>query len=164
MKMIKRDAVFSCETKNLLFGVRFSPPMKLFQAIALSLVLTSAVSAASSQNSRKQIGRPVPAEAKAAPTGQSLPGAQPLNLAIGVPVRNEDALNKFLADLYNAGSPNFHRYLTPEQFTEQFGPTQTDYQAVIDFATNHGLTVTAAHPNRRGESFPGEIKRLPASA
>ena len=31
-------------------------------------------------------------------------------------------------------SPNFHHYLTPEQFTEKFGPSQEDYQAVIDFA------------------------------
>ena len=39
--------------------------------------------------------------------------------------------------------PNYHHYLTPEQFTERFGPTEQDYQAVIAFAKANGLTVTA---------------------
>jgi subtilase family serine protease len=29
-----------------------------------------------------------------------------------------------------------------------FGPTEQDYQALTDFATAHGLTVTGRHPNR----------------
>jgi len=29
-----------------------------------------------------------------------------------------------------------------------FGPTEQDYQAIINFAQASGLTVTATHPNR----------------
>ncbi len=71
-----------------------------------------------------------------------------LQLAIGLPLRNQEALGAFLQQLYDPTSPQYHHYLTPEQFTEMFGPTEQDYQAVIAFAQSHGLTVTARHPNR----------------
>ncbi len=78
----------------------------------------------------------------------SLPGANSLNLAIGLPLRNQQALDDLLQQLYDPASPSFHHYLTPEQFTEQFGPTEQDYQAVIDFAKANGLTITGKHLNR----------------
>ena len=77
-----------------------------------------------------------------------LPATNQLHLAIGLPLRNEEALNKLLQEIYDPASTNYHRYLTPEQFTAQFGPTAQDYQAVIDFARTNGLTVTATHSNR----------------
>jgi subtilase family serine protease len=81
------------------------------------------------------------------PTGQ-LPATKSLHLAIGLPLRNEAALDKLLQQIYDPASPNFHRYLTPEQFTEQFGPTEQDYQKVIAFAKRNGLTVTGTSANR----------------
>ena len=77
-----------------------------------------------------------------------LPASQHLNLAIGLPLRNREALTNLLHDLYDPASPSFRQYLTPQQFTEQFGPSEADYQAVIAFARANGLTVTVKHPNR----------------
>ena len=71
-----------------------------------------------------------------------------LRLAIGLPVRNQAALNTLLQQIYDPASPNYHHYLTPAEYTAQFGPTTADYQAVQDFAAANGLTVTATHPNR----------------
>jgi uncharacterized repeat protein (TIGR03803 family) len=71
-----------------------------------------------------------------------------LNLAIGLPTRNQDALALLLQQLYDPASTNFRQFLTTEQFTESFGPSEQDYQAVIAFANSHGLTVTATYPNR----------------
>lgn len=71
-----------------------------------------------------------------------------LHLAIGLPVRNQVALNALLQQIYDPASPNYHHYLTPAEYTAQFGPTAADYQAVQDFAAANGLTVTATHPNR----------------
>jgi subtilase family serine protease len=78
-----------------------------------------------------------------------LPAATTLQLAIGLPLRNKADFNNFLADLYTPGSPNFRKYLTPGQFTEKFGPTEQDYQALIQFAKTNGLTVTGTHSNRK---------------
>jgi uncharacterized repeat protein (TIGR01451 family) len=71
-----------------------------------------------------------------------------MNLIIGLPLRNQAALSNLLQQIYNPASPNFHHYLTPARFAEQFGPTADDYQAVMDFATTHGLRVTGIHSNR----------------
>ena len=52
-----------------------------------------------------------------------LPGTNSLRLAISLPLRNSDALASLLQRLYDPASPDYHRYLTPAQFTERFGPT-----------------------------------------
>jgi uncharacterized repeat protein (TIGR03803 family) len=89
-----------------------------------------------------------PAAAKnAAPAGPTSRWTR-LDLSISLPWRNQDALARLLHELYDPASPNYHRYLTPQQFADQFGPTEEDYDAVIRFAESHGLTVTARHPNR----------------
>jgi subtilase family serine protease len=71
-----------------------------------------------------------------------------LHLAIGLPLRNQEALTNSLQQIYDPGSANYHHYLTPEQFAARFGPTEQDYQKVINFAKANGLTVTGTHPNR----------------
>jgi len=75
-------------------------------------------------------------------------GWKQLNLAIGLPLRNQDALNRFIAEVNDPASPNFRHYLTPEQFAQRFGPTEQDYEAVARFAQAHRLRVTGRHPNR----------------
>jgi len=81
------------------------------------------------------------------PVGR-LPASRHLQLAISLPLRNQRALTDLLAQLQNPASPNYHKYLTPAQFAERFGPADPDYQAVVAFAQAHGLRVTAKHPNR----------------
>ncbi len=77
-----------------------------------------------------------------------LPATRQLSLTIGLPLRNGELLTNLLQQIYDPASTNYHRYLTPEQFAAQFGPTQQDYQAVIAFAKSNHLTVTGLHPNR----------------
>jgi kumamolisin len=94
----------------------------------------------------------VTGEAKA--LGQ-LPATQTLRLVIALPLRNQQALDNLLADLYNPNSPSYRQFLTVDQFTAQFGPTQDDYNAVINFAQEHGLTVVATSPNRLNVDVTG---------
>ena len=77
-----------------------------------------------------------------------LSGETNLQLAIGLPLRNQEALTNLLQQIYDPASPNYHHYLTPEDFAAQFGPTEEDYQKVKDFATASGFTISATHPNR----------------
>lgn len=89
-----------------------------------------------------------------------LPATNRLDLAIGLPLRNQDALNKLLAEIYDPGSTNYHHYLTPEQFAAQFGPTEEDYQSLIHFAKTNGLTVTATYPNRALLDVSGSVATI----
>ena len=77
-----------------------------------------------------------------------LPATNHLYLAIGLPLRNQAALDELLRELYDPQSTNYHKFLTTPEFTARFGPTEPDYQAVIQFAQASGLTVAGTHPNR----------------
>jgi uncharacterized repeat protein (TIGR01451 family) len=80
-----------------------------------------------------------------------------LRLAIGLPLHNREALTNLLEQLYDPASPNYRHFLTPEQFTAQFGPTEQDYQAVVNFAKANGLVVTGTHPNRMLLDVSGKV-------
>ncbi|HWX18291.1 MAG TPA: protease pro-enzyme activation domain-containing protein, partial [Candidatus Binatia bacterium] len=81
------------------------------------------------------------------PTGR-LSATTNLNLAIGLPLRDKEGLSKLLQQLYDPASTNYQHYLSAPEFAERFGPTEQDYQAVIEFAKRNGFTVTGTHPNR----------------
>jgi uncharacterized repeat protein (TIGR01451 family) len=81
------------------------------------------------------------------PTG-NLADTNVLHLAIGLPLRDKAGLDKLLKQIYEPASPNYHQYLSVEQFTENFGPSEADYAALGDFANANQLHVTAVHPNR----------------
>jgi subtilase family serine protease len=71
-----------------------------------------------------------------------------LRLAIGLPLHDVAGLQTFLAQVYDPTSPNFHQFLTPEEFTARFGPTEQDYATVKNFAKTNGLAVTTTYGNR----------------
>ena len=82
---------------------------------------------------------------------------QELNLAISLPLRNQAGLTQLLQQISDPNSPNYRHYLTPAQFTAQFGPTQSDYQAVMAFAQANGLTVTGQYANRMIVDVKGKV-------
>jgi subtilase family serine protease len=71
----------------------------------------------------------------------TLPPSQVLQLDVVLPLRDQAGLDAFLAELYDPTSPTYRQFLTVAQFTEMFGPTQRDYDAVIAYAQAHGLAV-----------------------
>ena len=88
------------------------------------------------------------AVSEAAPWEGSVPDTQRLALCLGLPLQNPRQLQQLLKDLYDSRSPRFRRFLLPEEFTEQFGPTRDDYRAVQAFARSAGLSVVKTYPDR----------------
>lgn len=82
---------------------------------------------------------------------------QRLRLAIHLPLRYQAELADLLHDLYDPASPQFHQYLTTSEFTDRFGPTVEDSNAVVAWATANGLTVTARPANRRLVAVEGSV-------
>jgi hypothetical protein len=118
----------------------------LLTAVFVAAVLSSPPAAGAADRQVVQHALPA-AAAQLAPVGRPANGTR-LSLAIALPLRNQAALSNLLGQIYNPASPEYHHYLTPEQFTERFGPTEADYQSVVTFARGHGLQVTTLHPNR----------------
>jgi hypothetical protein len=91
-----------------------------------------------------------------APVGR-LDGAAQLHLTIGLPLQNRGKLTNLLAELYQPSSSNYRHFLTADEFTATFGPSQGDYQAVIDFAKSHGLHISGTHANRTLVDVNGSV-------
>src|SRR5208282_4885324 len=53
----------------------------------------------------------------------------------------ESALQQLLVNQQVKSRPNFHQWLTPQQFGQQFGPADADIQAVTDWLTSQGFQV-----------------------
>jgi hypothetical protein len=53
----------------------------------------------------------------------------------------ESALRKLLDDQQDKASPNYHKWLTPEEFGKQFGPTDSDMQTITSWLQSHGFQV-----------------------
>ncbi len=83
-----------------------------------------------------------------------------LNLAIGLPLRNQGELDALLEQLSDTASPNYGRYLSPAQFAAEFGPTEEDYQSLMQFARENGLVVTGTHANRLLLDVSGETSAI----
>jgi xanthomonalisin len=75
--------------------------------------------------------------------------AQVKKLALNLPLRNEAELDSLIQQIYDPQSPNYHHYLSAQEFADRFAPTQADYDAVVGWAQVNGLTVTRIVPNRR---------------
>ena len=117
-------------------------------AVLLGTVICSATISRAQNAPAQRLHGHIPESAKKLPPLGRENSADHLHLAIGLPLRNQDELTNLLQQLYDPASTNYHHYLTPEEFTARFGPSEADYRAVTEFAEQNGFTVTALHPNR----------------
>ena len=90
----------------------------------------------------------------------SLPPEQNMSFSIVLPLRNQSGLTRLLSQLYDPSSPNYHHFLSVAEFTEQFGPTAGEYQAVVSFAQANGLTVTDSPANRLIVPITGSVAQI----
>jgi len=119
-----------------------------FQAAGFPVLISLLLTLSAQGARQRQLQGHVPAAVAGLQAVDRLPATNHLRLSIGLPLRNRPALTNLLEELYKPGSPQFHKYLSVEEFTSRFGPSAEDYQKAGDFARAHGLTVTRTHPNR----------------
>lgn len=66
-----------------------------------------------------------------------------------LPLRNREALEELIQRIHDPmDQQHYGKYLTPEEFSERFAPTQKDYDDLIAYAKNLGLNITGVHANR----------------
>lgn len=136
------------------------PCRKFIVLLCPLLAALTAASVASAQPPPQVLhGHVRPVTRKLAPLHR-MDAATTLDLSIALPLRNPDKLTNLLQEMYHPGGTNYRHFLTPEEFTAAFGPTPEDYQAVVDFAATHGLTVTKTHPNRTLVGVRGTVTNV----
>ncbi|MGH9100638.1 MAG: protease pro-enzyme activation domain-containing protein, partial [Acidimicrobiales bacterium] len=88
----------------------------------------------------------VPALAGATDAGP-LAGSTPITVTVGLALRNQPALQGFIAGETSPSSADFGKSYTPASFTATFGPTQTSVSAVETYLTGQGFHNVSASPN-----------------
>jgi hypothetical protein len=69
----------------------------------------------------------------------------------------ESALEQLIGQMHTPGNPNYHKWLTPDQFGKQFGPSDQDIAAVETWLTGHGFSVTGVKPGKQTLEFSGTV-------
>src|SRR5579859_1837768 len=67
----------------------------------------------------------------------------------------EVVLHHFLDEQQTRTSTSYHRWLTPEQFGKEFGPSESDLQTVVSWLQYHGFAITSASRGRTVIEFSG---------
>lgn len=66
-----------------------------------------------------------------------------ITLTVWLNLHNKATLDSMVQDMYDSTSPNYHHFLTPEQYTTQFAPSAKDVALVRDFLTAHNMQVVS---------------------
>ena len=69
-------------------------------------------------------------------------------------------LDRLLADQQNPSSPQFHKWLTPEEFGDRFGISSGDQSKVVAWLASQGLAIQRSGRGRNWVSFSGTSARV----
>ena len=135
---------------------------KISRSVFTLAVLGAAVVAAQAQSMMTHHVRDLVRNGQAQSNGR-LPQNQMMNLDIVLPVRDQAGLDRFVAEVYDPASANYRHFLTPQEFTARFGPTQADYDAVLQFARMNGFTVTGGSRDGMDVQVRGSVANVEAA-
>lgn len=96
-------------------------------------------------------------------SAQRLGSEQPnttLDIVVGLNPRSEVQLEAAVEAMYTPGSAAYKHYLTPAQFTARFGPTVTQYHAVLSYLRGTGFHITYTAPNRLLVGATGTVAQV----
>lgn len=99
----------------------------------------------------------------ATPSIGRLPATQFLQVDVVLQLRDKAGLENFLQELYDPTSPSYRHYLTVKQFTEMFGPSQEDYDALVSFAKANGFKVVGGSRDALDVQLKGSVATIEAA-
>jgi hypothetical protein len=74
--------------------------------------------------------------------------------------QQEATLQQLLRDMHTPGTGNFHKWLTPEQFGQQFGPSDQDVQTIESWLQTQGFQVLKVNPGKQTLEVAGTVGAL----
>ena len=130
----------------------------LFAVFAL-VTLTSIFASAESQHLLTNHVRPATSNGQARLISH-MSASQTLRLDVVLAMRNSEGLDRLLDQLYDPSNPNFRHFLTVKEFTEKFGPSQEDYDAVVRYAKANGFEVVGGTRDRMDVQIKGSVETI----
>ncbi|MFZ0808069.1 MAG: S53 family peptidase, partial [Candidatus Sulfotelmatobacter sp.] len=95
-----------------------------------------------------------------APLVGKLPATQTLYFDIVLPLRDRAGLQTFVREVNDPTSPSYHQFLTPQEFTARFGPSQEDWEALVAFAKGSGFEIINGTREERDLRLIGTVANI----
>ena len=89
-----------------------------------------------------------------------LPATQTLNFDIVLPLRDRVGLQNFVQEVQDPASPFYHQFLTPQEVTARFGPSQEDWDALVAFAKASGFEIIGGNREERDLRLTGTVANI----
>jgi len=92
-----------------------------------------------------------------------VPSSQPMKRMMLLLQRSPEqqaALQQLMLEQQSKDSPNFHKWLVPQQFGVQFGPADADIQTVTDWLARQGFQVARVANGRTVIEFSGNAAQV----
>jgi subtilase family serine protease len=150
--------------KRLPLGCSASCPIGALRAIVSACAALAAAAVVNAQPQFVAAGHAWDVvQSGAAPAIGNLPAQSVMNLDLVLPLRDEAGLDRLLNEISDPTSASYGKFLTVEEFTDRFGPTQADYDAVVAFANAHGLLVTGGSRDGMEVQVRGSVSAVEAA-
>jgi hypothetical protein len=140
------SALFSASN---LIAQSFAPTVRIVDRINESNLVTLKGNTHPAANAKNDRGR----------VSSTLPMTD-LILVLSRSPEQQAAFDKFVASQYDSASPDFHKWLTPEQVGENFGPSQTDVATISNWLTGHGFSVDEVTKDHMSIRFSGTAAQV----
>jgi subtilase family serine protease len=75
-------------------------------------------------------------------------------------LRNRREMDQLARDQQNRHSSRYHKWLTPDEFIERFGPTTAQMTAVEEWLRGQGFTVKSSNRRLRSIEFTGTVATI----
>ena len=114
-------------------------------------------------NNRVPLPNTIPGRARRATDMGAAPANRMLHsvtLRFSMTPDQQAALAQLLLDQQNPNSPQYHQWLTPEQFGAQFGLSSSDLAQVSAWLTGQGLTITGTSPSSNFVTVSGTVAHV----
>jgi subtilase family serine protease len=80
-----------------------------------------------------------------------------ITVTVWLSLHNKAALDARVQDMYDKSSPNYHHFLTRDEYKAQFAPSADDAAKVRDFLAAHNMKVTSIDKNNHFVMAQGRI-------
>ena len=94
------------------------------------------------------------------PSVGRLPATQSMHFDIVLALRHQPELDNFLQELYDPSSPSYRHFVTVQEFTARFGPSQEDYEALIRFAEANHFAVVGGSRDAMDVQLIGSVRDI----
>jgi len=82
---------------------------------------------------------------------------RPLQLEIYLSPRNKAERDRLAEELQDPNSPNYHKFLTVDEYAQRFGPIQDDVDQLSNWLTSQGFSIKHASAREGRILFTGDV-------